>query len=162
MTQAETNVTPNWRRTAVNRALAEGPRSQKGDPAFECQAQLDAFFTPAEVCWLVNKALYHFEYEATHHKKRALALKAQRDADRQAKAAERSFAEPQEQRVASRGTLRFKRGGLESVRHEVDADLGPSGEFDEPQVITMETDEQEPYQDALDAAFARPQHSEGE
>jgi len=71
-------VTPQWRREALKKALSEGPKNLAGDPAFESLAQLDKFFTPAEVCWLCNQALYQYEYQRAFHRKRAEVEKEKR------------------------------------------------------------------------------------
>jgi hypothetical protein len=149
MTMAQSRIAvlrqvPKWRRDALKKALEEGPRDLEGDPHFTTLAELEVYFTPAEICWLANRALYQEDYMRAYHKKRREQERLLRQQ------APRTLAPPKPPKQDLVVRRRDLRSLIEETRLEVDEDLGPQGTFDD-EAATQ-----------LDEAFARPHQNEGE
>jgi hypothetical protein len=63
---------------------ADLPRNKAGDIAFECLEDIQDAFEDTEITVLVNRALYHMEYQKEHHKNYS---QKQRDLEAPVKAA---------------------------------------------------------------------------
>jgi len=68
-----TNNNNNWRpeRGWLTRLADRIPRTKNGDPNFENLETVQQLFTPEQVTYLVNKALYNLTYAKDYHKNRA-------------------------------------------------------------------------------------------
>lgn len=71
-------VLPVVSRASLRYWEQEGPRTDKGDPAFQALDEVKTFFSDLEIAALCNKALYAIGYNKDYHRARQEKRKEER------------------------------------------------------------------------------------